>query len=148
MVMAKIQGSILKCPCMMLIDTGSKLNIMMSDHASVMELPVDPAGAAWTLQGVSSHQIALEGLCRDVLIMIGGVEVAHNFFIMKDKLNGKDIILGQPWLFGHSTWIDCIHDMGMVIQVWNEGDQENGTSVKIKLPILTALLRPCQWKLN
>ncbi|SRR5260370_29552332 len=48
-VMVKIQGSILKCPCTMLIDTGSKLNIMMSEHASVMELPVDPAGAAWTL---------------------------------------------------------------------------------------------------
>ncbi len=72
--------------------------------------------------------------------MIGGMEVAHNFFITKDKLNGKDIILGQPWLwlFSHSTWIDYIHNIGMAIQVWNEGDQENGASVKIKLPILTA----------
>ena len=49
MVTAKIQGSIFKRPCMMLIDTGSELNIMTSDHASVMELPVDPTGAAWTL---------------------------------------------------------------------------------------------------
>ena len=130
--------SILKCPCMMLIDTGSELNIMMSEHASIMELPVDPAGAVWTLWGVLGHQIVLEGLFRDVLITIGGVEVAHNFFITKDKLNRKDIILGQPWLFSHSTQIDYIHDVRMVIQVWNEGDWENGASVKIKLPILTA----------
>ena len=26
----------------------------------------------------------------------------------------------------------------MVIQIWNEGDHENGASVKIKLPIITA----------
>ncbi len=70
----------------MLIDTGSELNIMTSDHASVMELLMDPAGAAWMLQGVSGHQIALEGLCRDVPISIGGVEVNHNFFITQDKL--------------------------------------------------------------
>src|SRR5260370_7545782 len=83
--------------------TGSKLNIMNSNHASVMELPVDPAGVVWTLQGVSGHQIALEGLCRDVPITIGGIEVTHNFFITQDCLNGKDVILGQPWLFRHST---------------------------------------------
>ena len=77
MVTAKIQGFIFKRPCMMLIDMGSELNIMTSDHASVM----DPAGAVWTLQGVLGHQIALEGLCQDVPITIGGVEVTHNFFI-------------------------------------------------------------------
>jgi len=96
MVTAKIQGSILWRPCTMLIDTGSELNIMTSDHASVMELPMDPAGAAWMLWGVSGHQIALEGLCRDVPISIGGVEVNHNFFITWDKLNGKDVILDNP----------------------------------------------------
>ena len=138
MVTAKIQGSILRRPCTMLIDTGSELNIMTSDHASVMELPMDPAGAAWTLRGVSGHQIALEGLCRDVPISIGGVEVNHNFFITRDKLNGKDVILGQPWLFGHSTRIDYVHDVGMIIQIWNEGDRDNGASVKVKLPIITA----------
>ena len=124
----------------MLIDMGSELNIMTSDHASVMELPMDPAGAAWTLQGVSGHQIALEGLCRDIPISIGGVEVNHNFFITQDKLNRKDVILGQPWLFGHSTRIDYIHNIGMIIQIWNEGDRDNGASIKVKLPIITA---PC-----
>src|SRR5260370_10747856 len=103
MVTAKIQGSIFKCPCTMLIDTGSELNIMTNDHASTLELPVDPAGAAWTLRGVSGHQVALEGLCRDVPIMIGGVEVTHNFFITCNKLNGKDLILGKPLVFGYNT---------------------------------------------
>ena len=49
MVTVKIQGSILQCLCTMLIDMGSELNIMTSNHASVMELPMDPAGAAWML---------------------------------------------------------------------------------------------------
>src|SRR5258708_1980037 len=123
----------------MLIDTGSKLNIMTSDHASVMELLMDPAGAAWMLQGVSGHQIALEGLCRDIPISIGGVEVNHNFFITRDKLNGKDVILGQPWLFRHSTRIDYVHDIGMIIQIWNEGDRDNGVFGKVKVPIITGL---------
>src|SRR5258708_16840121 len=121
----------------MLIDMGSELNIMTSNHASVMELLMDPAGAAWTLQGVSGHQIALEGLCRDIPISIGGVEVNHNFFITQDKLNRKDVILGQPWLFGHSTRIDYVHNVGMIIQIWNEGDRDNGVSIKVKLPIIT-----------
>src|SRR5260370_25384618 len=73
-----------------------------------------------------------------MLITIGGIEVTHNFFITQDCLNGKDVILGQPWLFRHSTRIDYVHDIGMVIQIWNEGDCKNGASIKIKLPIITA----------
>ncbi len=47
--------------------------------------------------------------------------------------------MGQPWLFGHSTRIDYVHDVGMIIQIWNEGDRDNRASVKVKLPIITAL---------
>ena len=36
----------------------------------------------------------LEGLCRDIPITIGGMEVAHNFFITKDKLNGERHYIG------------------------------------------------------
>ncbi|KAF8321835.1 uncharacterized protein EI90DRAFT_3131467 [Cantharellus anzutake] len=99
----------------MLIDTGSELNIMTSEQAYALELPVDPTGTMWTLRGVSGHQVALE-----------------------DTLHGKDMILGQPWLFGHSTKIEYMHDVGMVIQVWNEGNRDSGASVRIKLPIMNA----------
>ncbi|KAF8344295.1 uncharacterized protein EI90DRAFT_3115050 [Cantharellus anzutake] len=122
----------------MLIDTGSELNIMTSEQAYALELPVDPTGAMWTLRGVSGHQVALEGLCRDVPVTIGGIEVTHNFFLTRDTLHGKDMILGQPWLFGHSTKIEYMHDVGMVIQVWNEGNRDSGASVRIKLPIMNA----------
>ena len=81
MVTAKIQGQICNRPCTMLIDMGSELNIMTSKQAYALELPVDPTGTMWTLQGVSGRQVALEGLCRDVPLTIGGIEVAHNFFI-------------------------------------------------------------------
>ncbi|KAF8342269.1 uncharacterized protein EI90DRAFT_3116206 [Cantharellus anzutake] len=60
MVTAKIQGQISNHPCNMLIDTSSELNIMTSEQAYALELPVDPTGAMWTLCGVSGHQVTLE----------------------------------------------------------------------------------------
>ena len=138
MVKAKIQSHIFNQPCTMLIDTGSELNIMTSEQAYALQLPVDPTGALWSLRGISGHQVALEGLCRNVPVTLGGVEVPHNFFISKEGLNGKDMILGQPWLYGHSSRIEYMPDVGMTIQIWTEGDRDNGTSVRIKLPIMNA----------
>ena len=47
------------------------------------------------------------------------------------------MILGQPWLFSHSTKIDYVHNMGMTLQFWENGDQK-GCSVLIHLPLVKA----------
>ena len=47
------------------------------------------------------------------------------------------MILGQPWLFSHSTKIDYIHNLGMTLQFWENGDRK-GHSILIHLPLVKA----------
>ena len=69
MVTAKIMGIIAgKCSADMLLDTGSKLNIMTLDLQENLELPLDPSGANWVLRSVSRHPVHLVSLCRNVPI--------------------------------------------------------------------------------
>ena len=138
MVTAKIQGTIMKDPCTMLIDSGSELNMMVQKTQERLELPLDPSGADWLLRGVSGHQVRLVGLCRNVPIQVGGIPFPHNFFVTTDNMGQKDIILGQPWLFSYSARLDYAHNVGMNLQVWQDGDRDGGQSVRVTLPIMTA----------
>ncbi len=45
------------------------------------------------------------------------------------------MVLGQPWLFLHSTRIDYIHEMGVTLQLWENGDRK-GRLILINLPLL------------
>src|SRR6266436_5605075 len=47
------------------------------------------------------------------------------------------MVLGQPWLFSHSMRIDYIHEMGVMLQLWENGDRK-GRSIFINLPLLKA----------
>ncbi len=79
----------------------------------------------------------LEGICWNIPIRIGGMEFAHNFFVTRTNLGNKDMILGQPWLFSYLTKIDYVHDMGVTIQIYENGDRK-GRSVLIHLPLVKA----------
>ncbi len=68
-----------------------------------LALPIDDSGNSWTLKGISGHTMGLEGICWNVPVRIGGIEFSHNFFITRMDLGNKDMVLGQPWLFSHST---------------------------------------------
>ncbi len=48
------------------------------------------------------------------------------------------MVLGQPWLFSHLTRIDYIHEMGVTLQLWENGDRK-GQSILINLPLIKAL---------
>ncbi len=109
---------------MMLVDSGSKLNIMTLQQAQELVLPIDNSGNSWTLKGISGHMMPLEGICWNVPVKIGGIEFPHNFFITHSDLGNKDMVLGQPWLFSHSTRINYIHDMGVMLQIWENGNRE------------------------
>src|SRR5260221_8616801 len=137
MVTARLNGKIGDIDYMMLIDLGSELNIMTLQQAQDLALPIDDSGNSWTLKGISGHTMGLEGICWNVPVMIGGIEFAHNFFISRSDLGNKDMVLGQPWLFSHSTRIDYIHDMGVTLQLWENGDRK-GRSVLINLPLVKA----------
>ncbi len=106
----------------MLVDSGSKLNIMMLLQAQELVIPIEDTGNSWTLRGISGHMMDLVGICWGVPVKIGGIEFTHNFFISHSELGNKDMVLGQPWLFSYATQIDYVHNMGMSLQLWENGD--------------------------
>ncbi len=61
-------------------------------------------------------------ICWNVPVQIGGIKFSHNFFVTWSNLGNKDMVLGQLWLFSHLTRIDYIHDMGVTLQLWENGD--------------------------
>src|SRR5260221_7523479 len=81
MVMARLNGWIGEQEYMVLVDSGSELNIMMLHQAQELALPIDDSGNSWTLKGISGHTMGLEGICWNVPIKIGRIEFSHNFFV-------------------------------------------------------------------
>src|SRR5258708_3792814 len=63
MVTAHLNGKIGDIDYMMLIDSGSELNIMTLQQAKDLALPIDDSGKSWTLKGISGHMMGLEGIC-------------------------------------------------------------------------------------
>ena len=122
MVTAHLNGKIRDIEYLMLVDSGSELNIMTLWQAQDLALPINDSGNSLTLKGILGHTMSLEGICWSIPVKIGGIEFPHNFFITHSDLGNKDMILGQPWLFSHSTRINYIHDMGVTLQLWENGD--------------------------
>ena len=100
-----------------------------------LRLPLDPSGASWSLCGIAGQPVNLIGLCCNVPVEIGGFAFPHNFFISKDTLGEKDIIIGQPWLLNHAARFDYLPDTGTTVQFWECGDRE-GNSVLINIPLI------------
>ncbi len=122
MVTAHLNRKIGEHEYKMLVDSGSELNIMTLSQAQELALLFDDSGNLWTLKGISGHTMGLEGICWNIPVRIGGIEFSHNFFITRMDLGNKDMVLGQPWLFSHSMRIDYVHDMGIMLQLWEDGD--------------------------
>src|SRR5258708_27661466 len=137
MVTVRLNGKIGDIEYLMLVDSGSELNIMTLQQAQDLALPINDSGNSSTLKGISGHTMSLEGICWSVPVKIGGIEFPHNFFITRSDLGNKDMILGQPWLFSHLTRIDYVHDMGVTLQLWENRDRK-GRSVFINLPLIKA----------
>ncbi len=66
---------------MMLVDSGSELNIMTLHQVQELALPIDDSGNSWMLKGISGHMMGLEGICWNIPVQIGGIEFSHNFFV-------------------------------------------------------------------
>ena len=99
MVTAHLNGCIGEQDYMMLVDSGSELNIMMLHQVQELALPIDDSRNSWMLKGISGHTMGLEGICWNVPVKIGRIEFLHNFFVTRTSLGNKDMVLGQPWLF-------------------------------------------------
>ncbi len=138
MVTACLNGCIGEQDYMMLVDSGSELNIMMLHQAQELALPIDDSRNSWMLKGILGHTMGLEGICWNVPVKIGSIEFSHNFFVTRTSLGNKDMVLGQLWLFSHSTRIDYVHEMGIMLQLWENGDRK-GRSILINLLLIKAL---------
>ena len=55
MVTACLNGWIGKQEYMMLVNSGSELNIMTLHQAQELALPIDDSGNSWTLKGILGH---------------------------------------------------------------------------------------------
>src|SRR6266436_5338179 len=137
MVTACLNGCIGEQDYMMLVNSGSELNIMTLHQAQGLALPIDDSGNSWMLKGILGHMMGLEGICWNVPVKIGGIEFSHNFFMTRTSLGNKDMVLGQLWLFSHSMRIDYVHEMGVMLQLWENGDRK-GRSILINLPLVKA----------
>src|SRR5258708_39934757 len=98
MVTAHLNGQIGEHDYMMLVDSGSELNIMTLQQAQELALLIDDSGNSWTLKGSSGHTMGLEGICWNIPVRIGGIKFSHNFFVMAMDLGKKDMGLGKRWL--------------------------------------------------
>src|SRR5258708_23969896 len=81
MVTARLNGGIGKQDYMMLVNSGSELNIMTLHQAQELALPIDDSRNSWMLKGISGHMMGLEGICWNIPVQIGGIEFSHNFFV-------------------------------------------------------------------
>ena len=81
MVTACLSRKVMENGYSMLVDLGSKMNIMTLEQAQELGLPIDDSGITWTLRGISGHTMGLEGVCWNIPIQIGGIEFSHNFFV-------------------------------------------------------------------
>ena len=81
MVMVCLSGKIGDQGYSMLVDLGSKLNIITLEQAQELALPIDDIGNSWMLKGISGHTMGLEGICWNIPAQIGGIEFCHNFFV-------------------------------------------------------------------
>ena len=78
----------------MLIDCGSELCLLFKECFDKMELPID-LEIGWVIGSATCHGARLYGLCHDVSVSVGGMEVNMPFFVM-DGLS-QEVILGRPW---------------------------------------------------
>src|SRR5260370_26357102 len=83
MVTACLNGCIGEQDYMMLVDSGSELNIMMLHQVQELALPIDDSGNSWMLKGISGHTMGLKGICWNVPVKIGRIEFPHTSLFVK-----------------------------------------------------------------
>ena len=90
-----------------LVDTGAEVSLM---HRRVYDsLLVKPKlqFKRINLSGVSGGALKIDG-CINLKFTIGGIEMQHMFYVVKDM--SRNLILGTDWLRQHGVWI--YYDLG------------------------------------
>ena len=78
----------------MLIDCGSELCLLSKECFDLLDLPID-LEIEWIIGSAMCQRARLYGLCHDIEVSVGGIEMNVPFFVM-DGLS-QDVILGRPY---------------------------------------------------
>ena len=80
---------------LILIDCGATHSFIQQELVDALDLPVDK-GVMFTVQVGDARNVSGRGLCRDLPLLIQGLEVVHSLYPF--HLGGSDVILGADWL--------------------------------------------------
>jgi Aspartyl protease len=124
-IVAKTTGQNGTEDIILMIDTGSELNLISQDVQGKLNIPIDLDRQNWSLQGINSGPEPPVGCYQNVPIKIGGIRFDHHFFVKKGSFEGHNMLLGQPWLVGVGATIKyggTEGNHGMDIQVYEKGN--------------------------
>jgi len=79
-----------------LLDDGSEVNVMPRRTFDNLDFPIDTS-IQWDINSFGSKSLpeGCVGVCHDLPVDIGGVEVKVLVFVVEES--GHDLLLGRPW---------------------------------------------------
>ncbi|RDX55393.1 hypothetical protein OH76DRAFT_1338731 [Lentinus brumalis] len=116
----------------LLIDTGSELNLIGKNVFDSSGLGIDEDGARWSLRGIGGSPIALLGCVRDAPVQLAGKNFDHHFFVSSVARGIHDGILGQPWLSFFSAQFDYARDGTALLRAYPSGNRD-GASITLEI---------------
>ncbi|RDX40189.1 hypothetical protein OH76DRAFT_1490494 [Lentinus brumalis] len=116
----------------LLIDTGSELNLIGKTVFEASGLAIDEDGARWSLRGIGGSPIPLLGCVRDAPVQLSGKNFDHHFFVSSVARGIHDGILGQPWLSFFAAQFDYARDGTALLRAYSSGNRD-GASVTLEI---------------
>lgn len=103
----RMPGNVAGKEVMLMIDTGSEINVMGQRVQEKLGLPLNP-NSNMTMVTANNTKEKMVGVCEDVVIKVGGLETAAHIHVTRNPGNFA-ILLGQPWIDrvrGEIYWVD------------------------------------------
>ncbi|KAK2367399.1 hypothetical protein QL285_080687 [Trifolium repens] len=91
----KVEGKIADVDVLVLIDSGATHNFISPQITTALGLQITPMADKYIKLG-DGHKITSKGVCRDVKILLGSIEVEVDAWVL--ELGGLDVVLGVAWL--------------------------------------------------
>ncbi|MCH82079.1 enzymatic polyprotein, partial [Trifolium medium] len=91
----KIEGKVAEVDVLVLIDSGATHNFISPQIVTALGLKITPMAEKHIKLG-DGHKIVSNGLCKEVKIQLGTIEVMVDAWVL--ELGGLDMVMGVAWL--------------------------------------------------
>ena len=108
---------------LVMVDSGSELNLAGSDVPERTGQPIDFERMKWSLRGIHGGPEQLQGVLPDAPIKIANHEFPHHLFVSHQSLGKHDIILGQLFLQWYASRFDYERVGSVKLYLWKDGDR-------------------------